>query len=379
MRAASAPRSAKEVRILVVDGASGGMRVVPGTEVAKLFEPGDLLVVNDAATLPASFAGRTARGDEIELRLVAQAGDRRWTVALLGSGSWRTRTEDRPPPPPVALGDRLFLDEGLVARTIALRPESPRLIEIGLGLGDREDTPLSELWAALYRAGRIVQYAHMAEAFALWDVQNVYAARPWAMEMPSAGRVLRTETLLELRRRGVEVARVTHAAGLSSIGDSALDSLLPLPERYEVTEETWEAIARARKRGGRVVAIGTSVTRALEGGARQGLRAGVTALRIRRGMRRAIVDAVLTGVHDVDTSHHALLGAFVSDEVLERTLASAEAEGLLAHEMGDVCLVWGEPRDNLSVRRGLPVTDEPEPAPSSRRAPGVRREARALV
>jgi len=379
VRAASAPRSAKDVRILVVDGTSGEMRVVPSTELAKLFEPGDLLVVNDAATLPASLTGRTARGDEVELRLVVQAGDRRWTVALLGNGNWRTRTEDRAPPPPVAVGDRFFLDEGLVARTIGLCPESPRLVEIELGLGDRGDTPLAELWAALYRAGRPVQYAHMAEPLALWDVQNVYAARPWAMEMPSAGRVLRTETLLELRRRGVEIARVTHAAGLSSIGDVALDSLLPLPERYEVTEETWEAIARTRKRGGRVVAIGTSVTRALEGGARQGLRAGVTALRIRRGMRRAIVDAVLTGVHDVDTSHHTLLGAFVSDEVLERTLSSAEAEGLLGHEMGDACLVWGEPRDKLSVRRGPPVTDEPEPTPSSRLAPGVRREARALV
>lgn len=382
MRAANAPRSAKDVRILVVDGTSGATRVVPSTELAELFEPGDLLVVNDAATLPASFAGRTAaRGDEIELRLVAQTGDRRWTVALLGSGDWRIRTEDRPPPPPVAVGDRIFLGEGLVARTVGLRPESPRLVEIelGLGLGDRGDSPLSEVWAALYRAGRPVQYAHVAEPLALWDVQNVYAARPWAVEMPSAGRVLRMETLLELRRCGVEIARVTHAAGLSSIGDAALDSLLPLPERYEVTEETWEAIARTRNRGGRVVAIGTSVTRALEGGARQGLRAGVTALRIRRGMRRAIVDAVLTGVHDVDTSHHALLGAFVSEEALARTLSSAEAEGLLGHEMGDACLVWGEPRDKLPVRRGLPVTVEPEPAPSSRRTTGVRREARALV
>ena len=82
-------------------------------------------------------------------------------------------------------------------------------------------------------------------------------------------------------------------------------------------------------------------------------------------------------MHDVDTSHHALLGAFVSDELLERTLARAEVEGLLGHEMGDACLVWGQPREKLPVRRGQLVTDEPEP--SSGRTRGAGREARALV
>ena len=351
MRAATAPRPARDVRVLVVDGSSGDTRVVRSGELVSLFAPGDLLVVNDAATLPASLSGRTPRGDAIELRLVAATGDRRWIVAMLGSGSFRTPTEDRPPPPPVAPGDRIVLAAGLVAVVAGLRAESARLVDVELALAHAPDAPLADVWAAMYRAGRPVQYAHVPEPLALWDVQNVYAGRPWAVEMPSAGRVLRIATLLELQRRGVEIARVTHAAGLSSIGDEAIDAILPLPERYEVAEETWEAVARTRRRGGRVVAIGTSAARALEGGAREGRLGGVTDLRIGRGTRRAIVDAVLTGVHEADTSHYALLGAFVDDALLARAHAQAEAEGLLGHEMGDACLVWGAPRERPAVSR----------------------------
>jgi len=373
MRAASRPRLAKDVRILVVDGPSGALRVVASAELPSLFQPGDLLVVNDAATLPASFTGRTERGEEIELRLVAQTGDRRWMAALFGSGSFRVRTEDRPAPPRVIAGDELFFSADLVAIVEGIQPESSRLLAIELALRTDADPPIDRIWSALYRAGRPVQYAHVPEPLALWDVQNVYAGRPWAVEMPSAGRALRVETMLELQRRGVEIAWVTHAAGLSSVGDAAVDALLPLPERYEVTEETWEAIARARQRGGRVVAIGTSAARALEGGVRKGRRSGVTSLKIAPGMRRAIVDAVLTGVHEADTSHFALLGAFVSSPLLELALARAAEEGLLGHEMGDACLVWGD----MPAHRGQPARKPVEAPPPPSVGPAQRGDRRA--
>lgn len=241
-------------------------------------------------------------------------------------------------------GDRLELAGELVAAVVALAARSPLLADVELAVDGKPDAPPASIWAALYRAGRPVQYAHVPEALALSDVQNVYAGRPWAVEMPSAGRALRCETLLDLRRRGVEIAWVTHAAGLSSIGDAAIDAVLPLPERFDVPDETWEAIARARAVGGRVVAIGTSVVRALEGSARAGTRTGVTALGIGAGTRRAVVDAVLTGVHEANTSHYALLGAFAPPDVLARALERAASEELLGHELGDACLVWGQPR-----------------------------------
>jgi S-adenosylmethionine:tRNA ribosyltransferase-isomerase len=350
-RRAGAPEGAVP-RVLVVDAPSRAIRVVPSGDFPLLFEAGDLLVVNDAATVPASLEARTEAGEQVEIRLVSSLDDRRWTAALLGAGDHRTRTEDRPPPPPLAAGARLTLRAALVATIARVHQASSRLVDVELSVegSDGPDASLAAIWSAIYRAGRPVQYAHVSAPLALWDVQNVYAARPWAVEMPSAGRMIRVQTLLELERRGVEIARVTHAAGLSSIGDANLDAMLPFPERYEVTEETWEAIARARKRGGRIVAIGTSAARALEGGARSGALTGVTDLRIGPGMRRAIVDAVLTGVHEADTTHFALLGAFAAPDVLARVLARAESEGLLGHELGDACLVWGEPRENLPAR-----------------------------
>jgi S-adenosylmethionine:tRNA ribosyltransferase-isomerase len=351
---ATTPRPARDVRILVADGAAQTLRVVPSRRLPELFGPGDLLVVNDAATLPASIPARTEAGAAVEIRLLSsRARDgRRWTAALLGEGDYRTPTEHRPPPAAVAPGDRLHAGEAgaagatgasVVATVLEVHPASPRLVDVELGVAGGD---LAGLWAALYRVGRPVQYAHVPEPLALWDVQNLYAGRPWAVEMPSAGRILRAETLLALRRRGVEVAALTHAAGLSAVGDPAIDARLPLPERFEIPEATWRAVERAR----RVIAIGTSAARALEGATRACRCEGVTDLLLGPSTRRLAVDAVLTGVHEVGTSHHRLLGAFVDARFLERAQARAEQEQLLGHEMGDALLVWGKPREKLGAR-----------------------------
>ena len=330
MKAASGYRPARELRVLVVDAALGAMHVTPGVELARLFDRGDLLVVNDAATLPASL-----HVGDVELRLLGRVDDRTWRAALLGPGDWHTRTEDRPAPRAVAVGEELRIGS-LVARVREVRPESPRLVTIALRHAD--DDSLSALWSELYRVGRPVQYAHVPEAYDLWDVQNAYAGRPWAVEMPSAGRVLTFDALAELARRGVEVATLTHAAGLSSVGDPAIDAMLPMPERYEVPSRTWAAVARAE----RVVAIGTSVVRALESVARTGRLAGETDLRIGPRTERRVVDAVLTGVHETESTHFALLGAFAPHAVLDASLAETESADLFGHEMGDACLLWAQ-------------------------------------
>ena len=139
---------------------------------------------------------------------------------------------------------------------------SPRLVWI------RFDGGRERVWAALYLRGRPIQYAYEQLPLALARVQTPYAARPWASEMPSAGRPLRLSLLARMRARGVELAWLTHAAGLSSTGDPALDAALPFPERYELPQATVAAVAATRRRSGRVVAVGTTVVRALEGNAR---------------------------------------------------------------------------------------------------------------
>jgi S-adenosylmethionine:tRNA ribosyltransferase-isomerase len=357
MRPATEPRPARDLRILVVEAQRGTQQIAAAGALAELLSPGDLVIVNDAATLPASLNALTPSGEALEVRLAgALDGGARFTAALLGAGDHRTRTEDRPPPPRVLAGDSLHLGDELVARVLAVASFSSRLVRIELQLAADRGADAAAIWGALYRAGRPVQYAHVPAPLALWDVQNVWAGRPWAVEMPSAGRAIRVETLLELRKRGVDVAFVTHAAGLSSTGDPEIDARVPLRERFDGTECAARAVVRAKARGGRVLAVGTSVARALESAARiagngvLGAASGVTDLLLGPTTVRAVVDGILTGVHESDTTHFTLLGSFAERAVLDGALATSEANGLLGHELGDAWLVWGEPATSTVAR-----------------------------
>jgi S-adenosylmethionine:tRNA ribosyltransferase-isomerase len=158
--------------------------------------------------------------------------------------------------------------------------------------------------------------------------------------MPSAGRPLSAALVLALKRRGVSFAWLTHAAGLSSTGDPAIDAVLPLTEAYEIPRETVDAVSRCK---GRVIAVGTSVVRALEGNAATHGRLtsgrGETDLVIRPGFRPRVVDGLLSGMHDGSTTHYQLLAAFATEALLEEATRHAETEGYLCHEFGDACLI----------------------------------------
>lgn len=335
------PARRDDVRLLVIDPGAGSFAEARTTALPALLRAGDLLVVNDAATLPASLRGHDAQGREVEARLVSLAdedhhGAPLFWAALLGAGDWHQRTEDRPPPPSLALGDRIRFGS-LAASIVARAPLSPRLVALRFDVGG------DALWAALYREARPVQYSYLAHELPLWAVQTVYAGRPWAFEMPSAGRPLSWETLLALRRRGVRWAALTHAAGLSATGDPAIDGALPLPERYEIPAVTVTAIDEAHRGGGRVLAVGTTVVRALEGAvaAHGVLRpgSGTTDLRIGPHFRPRVVDGILSGTHAEGESHFALLGAFADDDLLRRAAAFADAHGFQTHELGDSMLI----------------------------------------
>jgi S-adenosylmethionine:tRNA ribosyltransferase-isomerase len=336
MIAASWPRPEPlDERLLQVDPETGEIHDARVRDLPRLLEPGDLVVVNDAATLPASL--RAADGS-FELRLVASIGGERFRAVLFGAGDHRTPTEQRPDPPVVAT-DVLELEGGLAARIVSVDPETPRLVDIAF---DRAGAPL---YAAIYATARPIQYAHVPAPLSLWHVQNRFAAVPWAFELPSAGRPLTWSSLLALKRRGIGVTHVTHAAGISSTGSELLDRRLPLPERYVVGESACRAVQRAREQGGRVIAVGTTVVRALESAAivhrgRLAPTEGETSLRIGPDHQPQVVDAVLSGMHARGTSHYALLRAFASDETLTRALEHAEREGYLEHEFGDSCLVY---------------------------------------
>ncbi|MFT4976879.1 MAG: S-adenosylmethionine:tRNA ribosyltransferase-isomerase [Myxococcota bacterium] len=329
MIAAHNPRRAPDIsRLLHVQPHAQRFTDRCARQLDTLLQPGDVLVVNDAATLPASLP--LVGG--LELRLLAWQGGARWRAVLFGVGDWREDTDKRPPPPTVQAGAVLHLLGGLSITIEGVSPLSPRLLSVRFGAEG------ADLWAALYAAGRPVQYSYVDQDVPLWAVQNVFAGRPWAVEMPSAGRVLTASVLGRLRQRGVGIHRLTHAAGLSATGDSVLDAALPLPERYDIPEETLRAVEGAR----RVVAAGTSVVRALEGNLRERGGAageGVTGLRITPDFVPQVVDGVLTNMHEPGESHFELLAAFAGAGLLAEAGRHAIARGYLAHEFGDVMLI----------------------------------------
>lgn len=338
MNAGDRPKKGGDAqRLLAIDPARDTMFESTVGALPSLLAPGDVVVLNDAATIPASLATHTAAGAPIELRLAGPPRHEVWPAVLFGAGDWRTDTDRRPAPVLVSPGDALALEGGAHAIVVSRSRISPRLVEV------RFDREPAEVWALLYRIGRPIQYAYVPEPLAIADVQTSYAARPWAVEMPSAGRPLTLATLIALRKRGITVATLTHAAGLSATGDAEIDRHLPLPERYELPAATVAAIARAQAHGGRVIAIGTSVVRALEGNVRQYGRlvagAGQTDLLLGPSVRPQVVDGVLSGVHEPGSTHHALLGAFAPAELLARAHARAVATDLHIHEFGDSTLV----------------------------------------
>jgi S-adenosylmethionine:tRNA ribosyltransferase-isomerase len=310
----------------------------------ELLRPGDLVVANDAATLPASLHGQhVPTGCSVEVRLagrrsIAPDDVRQFAAIVFGAGDYRIRTEDRPPPPAIEPGDRLVL--GPLTATVERLLSHPRLVSLRF-----EGAP-DAIWAGLARHGRPIQYAHVSVALALWDVWTSIAGPPVAFEPPSAGFALDWRALSALHGREVAFATLTHAAGISSTGDDQLDRLLPFDEPYRIPLATAAAIRRTRARGGRVVAIGTSVVRALEHAAtcdgRVQAGEGVATQRIGAGTGLRVVDAILSGTHEPGTSHYELLRAFTDDRTLDRASGEMTALNYRTHEFGDSILIERE-------------------------------------
>jgi S-adenosylmethionine:tRNA ribosyltransferase-isomerase len=253
---------------------------------------------------------------------------------VFGEGDYHQKTENRSPPPPMDVGDRIEL--GPLRATVECRLGHARLLAL------RFDGSADGVWAGLARHGRPIQYAHVPEPLALWDVWTAVAGAPVAFEAPSAGFVLDWAALAAMRSRGVAFTTVTHAAGLSSTGDRELDRRLPFHEPYRIPPDTAGAVVRAKERRGRIFAIGTTVVRALESAAVAGqVRAGegMATLRIGSATALRVVDAVLTGIHEPGTSHHELLRAFVDDSTLSRVDSELGERGYVAHEFGDYLLI----------------------------------------
>jgi S-adenosylmethionine:tRNA ribosyltransferase-isomerase len=335
MMPASVPVQRPNGARLLVAGRHGQIEHWRRADFVRLFREGDLVIANDAATLPASLSGQhVATGREIEVRLAGRDSLEqvtRFSAVLFGPGDFRTRTEDRPLPPAVHPGDILALGP-LRARVVGLH-DHPRLVAL-----EFEGSP-GTIWEGLARHGRPIQYSHMTTPLALWDTWTAIAGPPVAFEPPSSGFVLDWDALASMAKRGVRFVTITHAAGISSTGDPALDALLPFDEPYRIPASTAEAIRQAGEAGGRIIAIGTTVVRALEHAAAISpvvqAGEGVASQRIDASSRLRIVDAILSGTHEPGTSHYDMLRAFADQRTLGRIDRELNEHGYRTHEFGD--------------------------------------------
>ena len=314
------------VRLLISYRADGRLVHTAFSQLPRFLSAGDLLVINTSGTLAAAVPGTGPDGAPLIVHLSSRLPDGRWTVEL--------RRNDRLWPSghagqAVALpdGGRVVLDE-----PYAEHPDGIRLWVATLAL----PVPLD---GYLRRRGQPITYSYVRERWPIATYQNVYATEPGSAEMPSAGRPFTPEIITRLVAAGVGIAPLVLHTGVASLEASEP----PYPEYFRLPADTAHRVNDTRRRGGRVVAVGTTVVRALESavgshGTVQPAE-GWTDLVVTPDRGVLTVDGLITGLHEPGASHLAMLEAVAGPELVRSAYAAALALGYLWHEFGDVHLI----------------------------------------
>jgi S-adenosylmethionine:tRNA ribosyltransferase-isomerase len=295
-------------------------------ELPDLLRPGDLLVVNESATVPASLSARADFGP-FRVSLSTEYGPDLWLV----EPRWDF---GRPGPVPLEPGDPLEIG-GVASRYVGPFPGIPRL---GFVHAD------GDLEGAMRTVGRPIRYGYLAQEYPLDRYQTVFARVPGSAEMPSAGRPFTARLLARLEAEGIGIAPIVLHTGVSSLelGDGGPQGVPIYPEPFEVPRSTVERIRSVRAAGHRVIAVGTTVVRALESATDDGgLRParGFTRVYLRPERPVRTVDGLLTGFHESATTHLALLCSVAGAARVGRAYRVAVDAGYLWHEFGDSHLI----------------------------------------
>jgi len=291
-------------------------------QLGDFLSAGDLLVVNTSGTLPASLDAVSEAGEKLRLHLSSELPGRAWLVEPRRPAGHSSRPFDGQ----LDSQDLRLPGDG-AAHLWRHHPGSTRLWLATLEL----PAPPVEYLA---RWGSPVRYPYVSAPWPIEDYQTVYATEPGSAEMPSAGRPFSTELITALVARGVGVAPLLLHTGVSSL-EGGED---PYPEWFSVPATTADRVNQARAAGQRVVAVGTTVVRALESvAAADRVHGGTGWTDIVVSPERGVssVDGLITGLHDPQASHLAMLEAIAGRDVLEAAYAAATDEGYLWHEFGD--------------------------------------------
>jgi S-adenosylmethionine:tRNA ribosyltransferase-isomerase len=289
---------------------------------------GDLVVVNTSATLPAAVDGTLSDGRAVVVHFATGLDDGSWVVEV------RPALHAHGPVTSLTSGDQVELNGDSTALLLSAYPDAT-------GTATRlwrATVSVPDVLQFLQRRGRAVSYGYMPRRWPLDSYQTIFATHPGSAEMPSAGRPFTPELVTSLVARGVRFAPITLHTGLSSpeAGEP------PAPERFHVSEGTAELVNLTRRGGGRVIATGTTVTRALEtvASANGVVTAGQGWSHLVLGPDRAarVVDGLITGWHAPGASHLLLLEAVAGPELVASAYQEAVRERYLWHEFGDSAL-----------------------------------------
>ena len=316
-------RARDDVRLLVTR--PDGHRHARFEDLPRFLRAGDLLVVNESAAIPASLPAEGSLGS-ILLNLCTRFRSDLW----IAEPRW---SSGKPGPLPIDPGETLRIGSATV-RLLSPYPGIPRL---WFALADR---PFESIVA---ETGGPIHYGY-TEAWPMEVYQTLFSRVPGSAEMPSAARPITRRIREQLDRADVRIAPILLHTGVSSleIDTDTVEAQAMYPEPFRVSRETADVVNRTHATGGRVIAVGTTVVRALESAwTPEGLRArgGFTRLFVNPDRGVHAVDGLLTGFHDPVTSHLALLGAFLGIDGVRGAYAEAIRAGYLWHEFGDSHLV----------------------------------------
>jgi len=321
-----------EVRLLVAK--PDGITHAVFRELPRFLQPGDLVVVNTSTTLPAAVDGIRGCYEGTVVHFSSPLDDGTWAIELrLADATGPIRDG--------VVGETVYLPGGESALLVAAYPEAGAYIGSRLWRAQLSFGSVGEYLAV---HGRPISYRHLLGSWPLDEYQTVFARDAGSAEMPSAGRPFTDRMVTDLVVRGVAVAPITLHAGVSSpdAGEP------PLPERFSVPEATARLVNQTRKNGGRVVALGTTVTRALESAAFTDgtvhTANGWTDLVLNADRPTRVVDGLITGWHTPESSHIQLLEAVAGGLLVRRAYDAAIEARYLWHEFGDSCLLLPDKR-----------------------------------
>jgi S-adenosylmethionine:tRNA ribosyltransferase-isomerase len=306
----------------------GGVSHARFADLGDHLHPGDLLVVNNSATLPAAVDGCRA-GHPVAIHFSTARAEKVWVVELRPAANATAHLTPRP-------GERIDMASG---GAIVIRSSYPQPGLVGGRLWTAQVILEGSVVSYLARYGRPIRYSYVPRQWPLSYYQTVFARKPGSAEMPSAARPFSAELVTALVSVGIAIAPITLHAGVSS----AEAGEPPTPEPFEVPAATARLVNSAHAAGGRVIAVGTTVARALESAAdsngvvRQAV--GWTDLVLGPGRPRRVVDGLITGWHDVGASHLLLLEAVAGAELVATAYREAVEHGYLWHEFGDSALL----------------------------------------